>query len=150
MSLDEILDDRHVLIGLKPADKAALLEQLARRVATSTEVEPRAIAAALSAREALGSTGVGAGVALPHARVEGLSRTVAAFARLDSAIDFEAVDDEPVDLVFLLLSPPGGDKGHLKILAAAARQLRRPELRARLRRAGTAGELRAILTAPEP
>jgi PTS system nitrogen regulatory IIA component len=82
-------------------------------VATSTEVEPRAIAAALSAREALGSTGVGAGVALPHARVEGLSRTVAAFARLDSAIDFEAVDDEPVDLVFLLLSPPGGDKGHL-------------------------------------
>jgi PTS system nitrogen regulatory IIA component len=150
MSLDEILDDRHVLIGLKPADKAALLEQLARRVATSTEVEPRAIAAALSAREALGSTGVGAGVALPHARVEGLSRTVAAFARLDSAIDFEAVDDEPVDLVFLLLSPPGGDKGHLKILAAAARQLRRPELRARLRRAGTAGELRATLTAPEP
>lgn len=150
MSLDEILDDRRVLIGLRPADKAALLDQLARRVATSTGAEPRAIAAALSAREALGSTGIGAGVALPHARVEGLLRAVAAFARLDSGIDFDAVDDEPVDLVFLLLSPPGGDKEHLKILAAVARQLRQPELRGRLRRAGTAEELCAILTAPGP
>jgi PTS system nitrogen regulatory IIA component len=105
----------------------------------------RDIVAAATERERLGSTGVGNGVALPHARIEGMDKVVAAFARLSEPLDFDAVDDRPVDLVCFLLAPADCGGAHLRALARVSRLLRRPETRQRLRAAPNAESLFAIL-----
>jgi PTS system nitrogen regulatory IIA component len=100
---------------------------------------------ALMERESLGTTGVGHGVAIPHAPIEGLDRMRGIFARLVTPVDFAAVDDKPVDLVFALLTPPCAASEHLRALARVARAMRSAELRGQLRQAGSVDAIRALL-----
>lgn len=124
MNVSELIPPSHVLVGLRVADKATLLEHLARRAAAELSLDEHAIFDGLSRREALGSTGLGKGFALPHARFEALSHPFALFARTFWPIEFAAIDGRPVDLVVLLLTPRGADNEHLATLAAISRQFR--------------------------
>jgi PTS system nitrogen regulatory IIA component len=99
---------------------------------------------ALLEREALGSTGLGSGVAVPHARLSGMERVTGVFVRLDAPVAYEAVDDRPVDLMFALFAPPSDGAEHLRALAAVSRAMRSPELREQLRQARTADAIRAL------
>ena len=99
---------------------------------------------ALLEREALGSTGLGSGVAVPHARIEGIDRVTAVFVRLDTPVAYGSVDDRPVDLIFALFAPPSDGAEHLRALAAVSRALRSAEMREHLRQARTADAIRAL------
>jgi PTS system nitrogen regulatory IIA component len=143
MELKELLAPDQVISRLRATDKAQMLKELARRAAGDGGVEPRPIQEALAAREKLGSTGVGQGIAIPHARIEGLRRPIALFARLEQPIEFAAIDERKVDLVMLLLSPGGGE--HLPALACISRRLREPGVADRLRATENAAELYRIL-----
>jgi nitrogen PTS system EIIA component len=145
MTIDDILDPADVLVGLRAPNKTALLDALARRAADRTGLAPGDVLAALSRREELGSTGVGEGVALPHARLEAIRDPFGLFARLRDPIDFGAVDDQPVDLVFLLLLPAGPPADHLNTLATVARRLRDRDRAAAMRRARDAAALHALM-----
>lgn len=134
-----------LLTGLRAADKGALLTELARHAAAAVGGDATDIARRLAAREALGSTGTGGGIAVPHARLPGLAAPVAFFARLERPVAFDAIDGRPVDLVFLLLSPEGADASHLARLAAASRRLRDPTVVAAVRSAGSAAAISAAL-----
>ena len=144
MTLAELIPADHVFDRLRAADKPALLSVLARLAAPPLGVPPAPVAAALAAREARGSTGTGGGIALPHARLDGLAAPTGFLARLDRPMAWDAVDGRPVDLVFLLLSP-AADAAHLKALAAVARRLRTPGVAEAMREAGPATALRAAL-----
>ena len=146
MTVDELLAPSDVLVGLRAATKNALLEDLARRAAAALGIGPDAVFPALARRENLGSTGIGDGIALPHARLEAVSRPYGILARLREPIDFEAVDDNPVDLVFLLLLPAPARHEPLNALACVARRLRDPETAAALRGARDAAALYASVT----
>ena len=130
---------------LAVADKRQALAAIAEIAARRLKIRPQPILDALLAREALGSTGIGHGVAAPHVRLEGLDRIVGVFARLAAPVDFEAVDEQPVDLVFALFAPKGAEADHLRALARIARVLRDAQLRAALRRASGAEEIRLLL-----
>jgi PTS system nitrogen regulatory IIA component len=145
---DLIAPDRvpdRVIAALRVGDKAQLLRDLSQRASKLLAIDTRIIRDALEAREALGSTGVGQGIAMPHARVGGLRDFFGLFARLERPIDFTAIDERPVDLVFLLLIPdrPGDD--HLAALACVSRRLRDRDAAAQLRAAKTGAELYQIL-----
>jgi PTS system nitrogen regulatory IIA component len=135
MESQELLDATGVMLDLHASSKKHLFEQLAERAATLTGVHQRVLFDMLLERERLGSTGVGDGVAIPHARPNGIGRIHGLFARLAKPIPFDAPDDEPVDLVFLLLAPPSEGGDHLKALARVARTLRDRTVRAQLRAA---------------
>ena len=122
-------------------DKPQLLAELARRSATATGIDVPAILTALQTREQLGSTGLGQGFALPHARIDGLTAFFGLFARLARPIDFQAIDGQPVDLVFLLLIPPNADTEHVAALAAIARPIRDRQFVRELRQAKDAAAL---------
>ncbi|MGE0282198.1 MAG: PTS sugar transporter subunit IIA [Rhodospirillaceae bacterium] len=138
--ISDVLERHHVIPGLNAPDKRALLEELARRAALALKIDENEIHAALQAREQLGSTGVGHGIAIPHARIAGLAQPFGLFVRLEPAIDFSAIDGQFVDLVFLLLTPGQASASHLSALAAISR---------RLRDAGTAGAVRGAKSAVE-
>ena len=110
------------------------------------KLKARDVVFSVMERERLGSTGVGYGVAIPHARLEGLEEVRAVFARLETPLDYDAIDDRPVDLVVLLLAPADAGGDHLKALAQISRLLRREDMRARLRSAPTAESLHLLLT----
>ncbi|RYH09536.1 MAG: transcriptional regulator [Alphaproteobacteria bacterium] len=150
MELADILSEESVIVcsGLKT--KTEVLRQLAERAARVTGGDAGHIYDALSDREALGSTGLGNGIAIPHGKLANLSSVTAVFARLDTPIDFEAVDDQPVDLMMMLLAPVGAGADHLKALARVARLLRNERTVEALRGAGNSGEIYAILTQPVP
>lgn len=143
--LTSLLTDNHVALGLRPAGKAVLLADLARRAAALTGQDAAKLTAALSAREALGSTGFGGGIAVPHARVDGLGVVFGFLARLDRPVAFDAIDNKPVDLVFLLLSPSGANAEHLATLAAISRRLRDPAVAGALRVATSPDVARRVL-----
>jgi nitrogen PTS system EIIA component len=143
MTVSEILAPHDALVGLRAASKGALLEDLSRRAAGILGIAADLILASLLRREALGSTGVGGGIALPHARLEAVPRPYGILARLREPIDFEAVDDRPVDLVFLLLLPVDAHGEPLNALACAARRLRDAGTAAALRGARDAASLYA-------
>jgi PTS system nitrogen regulatory IIA component len=124
MNLSDLIRPADVIVALRVRDKAQLLGELARQAAARCDAAGPAILAALSARERLGSTGLGRGFALPHARVDGVERLLGLFVRLARPIDFEAIDDEPVDVIFLLLIGPRADDDHVAALAAVAREMR--------------------------
>jgi len=109
-------------------------------------VKCRDIVSAVSERERLGSTGVGYGVAIPHAKLEGLSAVSAVFARLETPLDYESIDEQPVDLVVLLLAPANANRDHLKALAQVSRLLRREDVRDKLRTAPNKEALHVLLT----
>jgi PTS system nitrogen regulatory IIA component len=135
MDIQDFLVADDVLIGLRASDKTRLLQELSARAAASLRLDPDQLCEALFAREALGSTGVGGGVAIPHARVAGVKKPIGILACTKRPVAFEAIDNQPVDIVFLLLLPADPDPEHLHALASVARALRAPDLVQRLRRA---------------
>lgn len=135
MKIGELLAPADVIVGLRVADKGQLVQELAKRVAPQLGIGALAIANPLLEREQLGSTGLGKGFALPHARVAGLDRSFGLFARLARPIDFQAIDERPVDLVFLLLIPHDAEGEHVAALAAISRRMRDAALLDRVRKA---------------
>lgn len=133
------------VVRLRATCKAAALAELSRLAAARLGTPAAAISAAVTAREMLGSTGVGGGIALPHARLSGLEVPAGFFGRLDRPIDWRAVDGRPVDLVFLLLSPAREDAAHLAALAAVSRRLREPAVAVALRAAASIREMLPVL-----
>lgn len=146
MTLDEFLAPADVVHGLRVANKKGLLKELAYLSSLTLNLYPDDVLGALARREDLGSTGVGDGVALPHARLEAVRRPFGLLARLREPVAFEAVDERPVDLVFLLLLPAGAQSEHLNALACVARKLRDPETSGALRGARDATALYSLLT----
>jgi PTS system nitrogen regulatory IIA component len=145
MQLADFLDCDAIKTALPGGSKRALLQQLANLAAQRVGVDAAAVLAALNDREQLGSTGFGLGVAIPHAKIDGLERVYASFARLGEPVDYKAIDSRPVDLVFLLLSPPDAGAEHLKALAAISRVTRDAATLERLRGARTRDALAAVL-----
>jgi nitrogen PTS system EIIA component len=123
-------------------------QELAARAATLCGRNEREILEVLTQRERLGSTGIGGGIAIPHGKLARLDRLFGVFARLERAIDFEALDGQPVDLMFLLIAPEGAGADHLRALAQVARLLRDPETARKLRESRDAESVYAVLTAP--
>ncbi len=141
MDIKGFLSPDHALIDVRASDKAGLLRDLSGRAAVALDVAADRIASELLKREELGSTGTGGGVAVPHARMTEVARPFGILARLKNPIDFDAIDGQHVDVVFLLLLPiaPAGDQ--LQALASVARKLRAASSLQRLRRAVDAAEL---------
>ena len=148
MKIEDVIGPEQVVVGLRVSDKAQLLRELSRRAAAAVSLDQSVIHDALLARENLGSTGLGKGFALPHARLDALPRFFALFVRLARPIDFAAIDDQPVDLVILLLTPADAGNQHLATLAALSRPLRDAEFVQRLRRAADAETVYKLLTSP--
>lgn len=143
--LVDLLTDDHIALKLRASTKQTLLADLARRAAALTDLSEAALLQALAVREALGSTGFGAGVAIPHARIDGLKQVFGFLARLEKPIPFDAIDGRPVDLVFLLLSPTLSNAEHLATLAAISRKLRDKSVADALRIADMPANFRALL-----
>lgn len=148
MGLEELLSADGVIPNLKAHCKRDVLAALAARASELIGTPAEAIRATLQEREQLGSTGVGKGVAIPHGKIDGLGRVVGVLARLETPVDFDAVDDQPVDIVFLLLAPTNASAAHLKALARVSRLLRDEDARQALRGAETAEALFAIAVDP--
>jgi nitrogen PTS system EIIA component len=147
MELDELLSADRIILDLRPRNKVELLRELSRRAAPFTDGMPaETIERALTEREQLGSTGLGKGFALPHARIDGLRDFVALCVRLARPIDFQAVDERPVDLVVVLLLPGGAENGHIQALATISRRFRDESVLLRLRRAADADAAWTMLT----
>lgn len=127
MKITEVMKPDRVLIDVSASTKPKLLHFLSRSAAGYLNLEGTDILRALQSRESLGSTGIGAGIAIPHAPVNGVASPFALLARLAKPIEFDAVDEEPVNLVCLILTPPGEQNHYLKLLSKIARQLRSPE-----------------------
>ena len=142
--LSDLLAPEAIVAAIAVPNKKALFQQLANVAGKLVDVDPRTVVERLADRERLGSTGFGGGVAIPHGKIEGLERVVGLFARLATPIDFNAIDDLPVDLVFLLLSPPDSGVEHLKALARVSRRLRDKGFVAKLRGAGSTDALYAL------
>ena len=145
MQLADFLDLDAIKTSLPGGNKRSLLQQVANLAAQRLGSDPGAINAALNEREQHGSTGFGQGVAIPHAKIEGLGEVYALFTRLGEPVDYKAIDGRPVDLVFLLLSPPGAGAEHLKALAAISRVTRDAATLERLRGARSRDALAAVL-----
>lgn len=148
MELADILAKHAVLTCTGVSDKRQLFEILAQKAAELTEFSKQDILSTLVGREELGSTGLGNGIAIPHGKIKGLKGVTAVFARLDQPIEFDAVDDQPVDLVVMLLAPVGAGADHLKALSRVARLLRTESVTDQLRQETDPDRLHAILTAP--
>ncbi|PRX31167.1 PTS IIA-like nitrogen-regulatory protein PtsN [Meinhardsimonia xiamenensis] len=146
MEISEILTPKAVRVVANPTSKKRLFQELAEIAASVYGVNAREALDALQERESLGPTGVGEGVALPHARLSGLDHVVGAFLRLEKPVEFDAVDRKPVDLVFALFAPENAGVEHLKALALISRMMRDPDLRAKLRANDDPAILHAILT----
>ena len=146
MRIKDFLSPSHVAIDLAAADKAGLLKELAGRAAAVLDLSPAAVHDAIAKRDELGSTGIGHGVSIPHARLRDVKRAFGFLARLKSPIEFDAIDEQPVDLVFLLRVPAASQLDQLNALAAVARRLRQPEVLDRLRSATGRTELYRALT----
>ena len=145
MQLADFLDCDAIKTSLPGGNKRSLLLQIANLAAQRIGLDAVAINASLVDREQLGSTGFGQGVAIPHAKIDGLSKIYGLFVRLGEPVDYKAIDGRPVDLVFLLLSPPGAGAEHLKALAAISRVTRDAATLERLRGARSRDALAAVL-----
>ena len=149
MELSDLLTPESVVAHLKAANKKQALQEIARAAAPLTGLEERAIFDALLERERLGTTGVGLGIAIPHAKMPGLDRLHGLFARLDQPIDFDSIDEQPVDLMFILLAHESAGADHLKALARISRLLRNQAVCEKLRGAESAVAILALLSEPE-
>ena len=144
MDIGELLADDGVVLRSGASSKRQALHTVAEGAAQALGLPEARIMEALLEREALGSTGLGSGVAVPHARIEGIDRVTAVFVRLDTPVAYGSVDDRPVDLIFALFAPPSDGAEHLRALAAVSRALRSAEMREHLRQARTADAIRAL------
>ena len=145
MKLSEIMSEKSVFLGLKSNSKRQLLQDMASRASEISGIDERTIFDTVLERENLGSTGFGDGTALPHGRFDGLDKVYGFIAKLNSPIDYEAIDGKPVDLIFMLLSPEGNGADHLTALASASRILKDETTRSKLRQMNSAQEIFALL-----
>jgi nitrogen PTS system EIIA component len=146
MEIGELVTPAHVIADLRATDKRRVLQDLSHRAATALELKPAQVFDAVLARELLGSTGVGQGTAIPHARLADVHAPFGLLARLDQPISFDAIDGEPVDLILLLLLPDKGQKEQLNALACVSKRFRDKALLARLRAADNPHLLHRLLT----
>ena len=145
MDLSDLINVPAIMPALKANSKKQLLQLLSERAAAISGIPEREVFDTILQRERLGSTGVGNGIAIPHGKLAGVKRIAGVFARLETPVDFEALDDQPVDLVFLLLAPEGAGADHLKALSRIARVLRDHDLVAKLRATDSASAIYAFL-----
>src|SRR5881394_4087337 len=145
MQLADFLDCDAIKTALPGGNKRSLMQQLANLAAQRLGIEPSVVLFNLNEREQLGSTGFGQGVAIPHAKIDGLARIYGLFARLGEPVDYKAIDSRPVDLVFLLLSPTNAGAEHLKALAAISRVIRNLATLEKMRGARSRDALAAVL-----
>jgi PTS system nitrogen regulatory IIA component len=150
MPLTDLVAPNAVIPALKVTSKKQAIQELATKAAKLTGQNERGIFETLMQREKLGSTGVGNGIAIPHGKVGKLDKLFGLFAKLDRPVDFDALDGQPVDLIFLLLAPEAAGADHLKALARVARLLRDPDIARKLRESRDAQALFAVLTLSPP
>ena len=146
MEINELISAESVIPDLRASSKKQALQDLARRAAGITGLHERAIFDVLMERERLGTTGVGNGIAIPHGKMANLDRLYGLFARLEHSVDFQSIDEQPVDLIFLLLAPESAGADHLKALARVSRLLRDGSVCEKLRGTNDAEALFALLT----
>jgi PTS system nitrogen regulatory IIA component len=146
MPLNDLVEANAILPALRVTTKKQALQDISDRAAEISGMSARDIFDALLQRERLGSTGVGGGIAIPHGKMPKTDRIFGVFARLERPIDFDALDGDPVDLIFLLIAPEGAGADHLKALSQIARALRDPGLTSRLRATRDASGLYLLLT----
>lgn len=146
MEVADLITPRSVIAQLRAANKKQVLQELAKRAAAMTGVHERLIYDVLIERERLGSTGIGSRVGIPHGKLPGLTGLYGIFARLERPIPFDSIDDQPVDLIFLLLAPETAGADHLKALALVSRLLRDRSVCEKLRGTDNADALYALLT----
>jgi len=146
MDLSDLIAPDGVVPSLKATSKKQAIQELAEKASQITGLDERLIFETLLQRERLGSTGVGGGIAIPHGKLKQLDRIHGVFARLSHPIDFEALDDQPVDLVFLLLAPEAAGADHLKALARIARLMKEPGVATKLRASNDKSALYAVLS----
>ena len=144
MEIADLLAQDGIVLRGAASSKRQALHAVAEAAAHALGLDSAQVFDALMEREALGSTGLGSGVAAPHARINGLSKVSGVLVRLDAPVAYGAVDDRPVDIMFALFAPPADGAGHLRALAAVSRALREPELRERLRQAPSPDAVRAL------
>jgi PTS system nitrogen regulatory IIA component len=146
MTLTDLLSPEAVISPLRANSKKQALLELSQHAASLTGLPERELYESLLQRERLGSTGIGDGIAIPHGRMAGIGRLVGLFARLDKPIDFEALDGQPVDIVFVLIAPEGAGADHLKALARVARVLRNQAVLDQVRKIRDPAMIYALLT----
>jgi len=146
MNIKAFLSPSDVTIGVEACDKSTLLKNLSSRAAGALGLAPDAVTNQIERRDELGSTGIGGGVSIPHARLREVRKPFGLLARLREPIDFEAIDGQPVDIVFLLLLPAASQLAQLNALAAVARKLRDPEVLRKLRAAASTTALYAAVS----
>lgn len=146
MIIADLITPQSVIANFRVSSKKQALQELAKKAASLVGQPEKLVFDVLSERERLGTTGVGLGIAIPHGKLPGLDRMTGLFARLDRPVDFEAIDNQPVDLVFLLLAPEDAGADHLKALARVSRLLRDRAVCAKLRGTDNADALYALLT----
>lgn len=145
MDIEDILESGSVIAKLHATSKKQVLQELSKAAGEALGIEARQVFDILVERERLGSTGVGAGLAIPHGKLPGLNRLQGVFARLEKPVEFDSIDDEPVDLVFLLLAPEGSGADHLKALARVSRIMRDRTFCDKLRGSDSADAIYALL-----
>lgn len=146
MTIASLISPKAVMANVPGTSRKPVFQVISERLAALSGLDERAILETLRQRERLGTTGVGLGIAIPHGRIAGLDHLVGLFAKLARPIDFEAMDGQPVDLVFVLLAPEDAGADHLQALARIARLFRQPGLAQKLRQADDEATLYAILT----
>jgi PTS system nitrogen regulatory IIA component len=146
MIIADLITPQSVIASFRVSSKKQALQELAKKAASLVGQPEQLVYGVLSERERLGTTGVGLGIAIPHGKLPGLERMTGLFARLEKPIDFEAIDNQPVDLVFLMLAPEDAGADHLKALARVSRLLRDRAVCAKLRSTDNADALYALLT----
>lgn len=146
MDMSDIVKPESIIPSLRATSKKQALQELSRRMAPLIAQDETVIFDILLEREKLGTTGVGTGIAIPHGKLPGLDRIHGMFARLENVIDFDSVDEQPVDLIFMLLAPEAAGADHLKALARVSRLLRDSSICEKLRQAETGDQIYALLT----
>ncbi|MEK9678628.1 MAG: PTS IIA-like nitrogen regulatory protein PtsN [Rhodospirillaceae bacterium] len=146
MQISDILSPESVVSNLKVTSKKQALQELSKRISDLAELEDRDVFEILLDREKLGTTGVGNGIAIPHGKMENVDKLHGLFARLERPVEFESIDERPVDLIFLLLAPESAGADHLKALAQVSRLLRDKSMCEKLRGSDSPEALYALLT----
>lgn len=146
MDLSDLIEAKAIMPALRANSKKQLLQLLAEKASEVTGLPERDVFDTILQRERLGSTGVGNGIAIPHGKLAGVKKITGVFARLESPVDFESLDDQPVDLVFLLLAPEGAGADHLKALSRIARVLRDGDLVTKVRGTAEATAIHSLLS----
>ncbi len=145
----DLISSDCVLVNLRAGNKKQVLQELARKAAALTGQPEAAIYDVLMERERLGTTGIGHGIAIPHGKLPGLDRVYGVFAKLERPVDFDAIDDQPVDLIFLLLAPANSSADHLKALAKVSRMLRDSRLCEKMRGSSSCEAIYSLMNQTE-